>query len=465
MNLEKYSNNTCLVTKSETLTYDDLLKESKKIESLLSENKNLILIKSKCNIETIVGYIASLRSNSTVIMLDSDLDEELTNNITTTYLPNFIWESIDECCEDYIYKYKDYGLKIHSKSKINLHKDLALMLSTSGSTGSPKMVKLTKNNICSNTNSIVNYLNLDNKSVPITNLPLHYSFGLSILNTHLSVGSKIVVTEDSIMSKDFWELFNINNVTTLSGVPYTFDILKKIGFFKMKLPSLKYITQAGGKLNSKLIEEYYNFSKANNIKFYVMYGQTEATARISYLPYSEVMTKNMSIGIAIPDGELYIQNLETKEKIEKTYESGELVYKGSNVMMGYANNLDDLSTGDTMNSTLFTGDLAYKDEDNYFYITGRIKRFIKIFGNRISLDEIENHLKSISFDVICTGEDNKIIVYTVNADDIEPIKLEIIKKYKLHHSTIIVKYIDKFPVSNSGKIQYQDLLKEYNNGN
>jgi len=323
------------------------------------------------------------------------------------------------------------------------------------------MVKLTKENLYSNCNSIVEYLNIQKDHRAITNLPLYYSYGISILNTHLMKGASIVVTDKSIISKEFWDIFKKNRVTTLNGVPYNYEILRRIGLMKMDLPSLKYLTQAGGKLNNKLVTEFAVWARENRIKFFVMYGQTEATARISYLPIDKTLEKDKSIGISIPNGKLFIKNLNSNEIIKDNFIDGELLYHGANVMMGYATKLEDLKKDDELHSILHTGDIAHKDEEGYYYITGRLKRFIKIHGNRVGLDEIEQFLKSKAYDILCTGIDNKLMIATLNEAEIENIKKDIINKYSFHHSVVKVKIVDKYPITSAGKIQYKELIKVF----
>jgi len=191
-----------------------------------------------------------------------------------------------------------------------------------------------------------------------------------------------------------------------------------------------------------------------------MYGQTEATARISYLPSYQILNKDTSIGIPIPKGKLFIKDLYSDKIVNESFVDGELLYQGDNVMMGYATKLEDLSKSDELKGVLHTGDIAQKDKDGYFYITGRLKRFIKIHGNRVGLDEIEQFLKS-NFDVLCTGIDNKLMVATKDENRVNDIKKEIIKKYGFHNSVIKVKHLQEYPITNAGKIKYKEIIKAF----
>jgi|SaaInl8_150m_RNA_FD_contig_41_456414_length_4398_multi_10_in_0_out_0_4 long-chain acyl-CoA synthetase len=460
IDFSKHGDNVCLISDNREIKYNQIDKLCSTISNVLPNTKQLVLVKAQTNIETIIGYLTFLRAEQAFIMLDASVDNEFIDNIIKTYNPNFIWEEkiVDT---DYLVEYETYGLKIHNKAQILLNDKLSLMLSTSGTTGSPKMVKLTKENLYSNCDSIVDYLNIESTHRVITNLPLYYSYGISILNTHLERGASLVVTKESIMSKDFWETFKKHKVTTLNGVPYNYEIFRRIGIMKMELPSLKYMTQAGGKLNHKLVKEYALWAKSKQIDFFVMYGQTEATARISYMPSDKILEKESSIGISIPNGKLLIKNLNNDELIDESFVDGELIYQGPNVMMGYATKLEDLNASNELKSILHTGDIAQKDDEGFYYITGRLKRFIKIHGNRVGLDEIEHYLKSKDYDVLCTGIDNKLMIVTRNSEILNDIKSDIIAKYAFHHSVVKIKCIEEFPVTSAGKIKYQDIIKDF----
>jgi acyl-CoA synthetase (AMP-forming)/AMP-acid ligase II len=338
-----------------------------------------------------------------------------------------------------------------------INPNLTLLLSTSGSTGSPKMVRLTGDNVDANASSIAEYLRLDAEERPITALPMHYSFGLSIINSHLRVGATLLMTGDSIITRGFWDFFTTQRATSFSGVPYTYEILRRIKFFDKELPSLQTLTQAGGKLTPVFAQEFAEFAQKREIDFYIMYGQTEATARISYLPPREAVRKYKSIGIAIPHGTLSVIADDGKV-IDRPEVDGELVYRGPNVMMGYAEGEADLSRGDELHGELRTGDLAHFDADGYFYITGRLKRFIKIYGNRVNLDEIEHWLKSLSYIAVCGGRDDLLCVATTDRGKSAEIAGRITSTYGFHHSVIRVIEVGEILKNSSGKIQYDKMF-------
>ena len=427
LNLDRFKNNIALIDKEGFITYTQL---EELVSNFSIEGKKLIAIEMKPTIEHIAFYLGALRKGHSVLMIDANLDKTLKENIYKAYQPNFI--------------FKDKLIEFNKK-ELKIYKDLALLLPTSGSTGSIKYVRLTKKNLYANAISIINYLPINSEDRAITNLPLHYSYGLSVLHTHLLVGGSIYLTNNSIITKEFWSEFEENKITNFNGVPFHYEMLERIGFLKKSYPFLRFLTQAGGKLNETLVRKFGEYAKKNNIKFFVMYGQTEATARISYLPSEFVLKKPSSIGIAIPKGEMFIQ-------------SGEICYKGENVMLGYANGAEDLAKGDELKGVLKTGDLGYQDEDGFFYVKGRAKRFIKIYGNRVNLDVIEEFLKNCNKSVVVLGDDNKIMICSLKNDK-EIIDL-VAKKFKFNKKIISLKVVNKFITKTNGKIDYQKMKEQ-----
>ena len=288
---------------------------------------------------------------------------------------------------------------------------------------------------------------------------MSYVYGLSIINTHLNQGASIVLNNKSIIEKEFWNKLQKNKVTNFGGVPYTYSILEKIKFKNFDLSSLKYTTQAGGKINkqtaSNILKEY----SPLGIKLYIMYGAAEATARMSYLPLKNI-EKIESIGKAIPGGEFYLENSDGK-KIQEINTHGELIYKGKNVCMGYAENLQDLTKDDVNKGILKTGDIAYKDKDDFYYLVGRKDRYIKIYGMRINLQELENIISNFGIENICIQKkENMITVFIKNDVELEKLKKHITSITKLHPSVFVFKTIKDFPLNKNYKISYnKEVLK------
>ena len=411
--------------------------------------------------ESVFFYINAIERGVVPIMVDAESDPSLVKTMILEYHPDYIFTPSTNVAqfENYlvVYTLKNYTLlKCKHESSTALHSELALLLSTSGTTGSPKLVRLSYNNLVSNARSISEYLELDSKEIAISSLPMNYSFGLSILNSHLFIGGSVVMTTESITQRRFWELFKNFKVTSLSGVPYTFEILKKFRLLNADLPSLKTLTQAGGKLSNELIEHFVQITSQKSIKFFVMYGQTEGTARLSYLPPQYIMEKLGSIGKPIPNGEFHIID-EKGNKIDQPGISGELVYTGSNVMLGYSFCLEDLTRGNDNNGRLFTGDIALFDENGFYFIVGRIKRFIKLFGNRVNLDELESLLLDLEVQSACIGKDNALVIYIIKPQDNDIVKEFLTKKLGIHFSVFDIRIIEEIPKNASGKTLYSKL--------
>lgn len=386
----------------------------------------------KNTIESIVEYLACLEAGAPLVLLDATKDPETIENLRKIYKPG----------------------------ETKCHPDLALCLTTSGSTGSPKLVRLTKRNILANAESIAEYLQIDANERPITMLPMYYSYGLSIINSHLLKGATILLTDKTYAQREFWNFLKENEATSMSGVPYTWELLRRLRFMRMDLPSVKTMTQAGGKLNAEIAKEYIQWGKSQDKRFIVMYGQTEATARMSYLPWEKAEEKYASIGVAIPGGEFSLESDQCSAfSIQSSVTQGELVYRGPNVSMGYAECAEDLMKGDENNGILHTGDMARVDEDGFYYITGRKKRFVKIWGNRCNLDAVEQIVKTITTSCACAGVDDKVTVFVTQAGLDKTIIDLLASKTGLNPIAFQVKQIDAIPVSPSGKIDYPALQR------
>lgn len=458
-NLENINKNRkAIITPHDSYSYAELTNEVFNLSEKIVSHQLLFLL-CKNNIESIIGYLSSLNRNTVVLPVNSDIDQQTLLNLIEIYQPRYIFKSKDRIIEGTaeLTNLRSYNLiETVFKNSPSLPAELALLLSTSGSTGSPKLVRLSLNNILSNATSIAQYLKIDENERPITSLPMYYSFGLSVINSHLIKGATILLNDYSYVQREFWQFANHNNFTSFSGVPYTFEILKKINFWTLPTPSLKTITQAGGKLSNDLLKYFIENSEERGIKFITMYGQTEATARMSFLPQEYGLSKLGSIGIAIPGGAFEIAG--DNGEILKDNEIGELIYHGSNVSLGYAEKHSDLYEKDNNNGTLYTGDMGYRDKDGFFFITGRKKRFLKLAGNRISLDYVEQLLLPYLKENVCVGNDSKLYIFTTdqdfNSDEIINFlssKLKIIKPF------FEIRRIEKIPRSETGKIQYSKL--------
>lgn len=463
--LLKFKDRIAVVTdRGETMSYLELNSEIEKFFSVLP-CKGFMFILCENLLGSLVGYVACMTKHVPCLLLDGSKDLELVQKLISIYHPEYLWlpaRRVHEFGGNTIYHYAEFALQkmvyeddFPDKKKA-INPNLLLCLTTSGSTGSPKLVRLSLENLRSNAESIAEYLKIDEKERPITTLPMYYSFGMSVINSHLIKGATILLTDQPVTQRAFWSFIKEQKATSIAGVPYTYEMLKLLRFFRMQLPDLKTMTQAGGKLNAAFVKEYVDFAESTGKHFIVMYGQTEAAPRMSYLPHDMAVEKNASIGVAIPGGEFSI--VDSDGKLITTPETeGELVYKGKNVCLGYAEKREDLQLGDDNHGELHTGDIAKMDKDGYYYITGRMKRFVKVWGNRCNLDATEQLVKSITSDCACVGVDDHITVFVTKESLEETVMALLIEKTGFNPRAFSIKVVPEIIKFDSGKINYPAL--------
>ena len=450
-NFKQYGDATAAIEESgEHYTYSFFEKEGSQLADAIGGRK-LVLCLCTNTIGSLLGYVTFLNYGIVPMMLNAEIDRDMLSALIENYKPDYIWKPS---------KIAKFGYELEKtpyNCEFPLNEELALLLTTSGSTGSPKFVRQSYKNIEANTKSIVEYLKLDSTERPITTLPMSYTYGLSIINSHLWVGASVIFTDKGLLQKEFWQIFKTYGATSFGGVPYTYEMLDKLRLYRMDLPTLKTMTQAGGKLSPELHKKFAEYAEKTNRHFIVMYGQTEATARMAYLPPKKSLEKYGSMGIAIPGGEFSLIDGEGNP-ITGFEIVGELVYKGDNVMLGYAEYGFDLAKSDECGGVLITGDMAKRDADGYYYIVGRKKRFLKIFGNRVNLDEAERLVKSkFDCECACAGIDDKMSVYVTNSEIINDVRKFVSEKTGIHSSAFDVKLIDSIPKNEAGKTLYTAL--------
>lgn len=445
------------------LTYQQLCKEVLAFGKNI-KHRSLIFCLCRNTTGALIGYLGGVNDGHVVMMLDAEIENAMLQQLLNVYQPQYIWapaekeEQIIALFEYLEYKSYGYGLFRTRFEREQMEESLSLLLTTSGSMGNPKMVRISRQNMETNAQVISEYLELSTEERPITTLPMQYTYGLSVINSHLLVGGCILMTRKSIVQKEFWDYFQERKATSFAGVSYTYEMLKKLRVLEKDLPGLTSMTQAGGKLPEYLQKEFALWARKHGIRFYVMYGQTEATARMSYLPYAQCLEKIGSIGIPIRGGKFILRD-ENGNIIHEAESAGELIYQGPNVSLGYANCKEDLKKTDERNGVLETGDIAKRDQDGFYYIVGRKKRFIKIYGVRIGLDECEqllrNQYKGTEF--ACVGEDDHLLIYTDNSALTGVACKWIAGILHLNPKAFTSHYRKAIPKSDSGKIQYSFL--------
>lgn len=422
-------------------------------------SRSLAAIVCRNTIGSALSYLCCLQRRVVPLLIDEAMDDELKQGLLAAYRPEFIFCPCGTEGGNPLYSLYDYDVYRHNNTSPALYEDLGLLLTTSGSTGSPKLVRLSYDNIQSNAASIAQYLELTAADRPVSSLPMHYTFGLSVINSHVLCGAAECLTTATVFDAAFWQFCKEKRVTSIAGVPFTYECLRRLKFTKMELPDLTLMIQAGGKLSKKSQKEFGQYAAGTGKRFVVMYGQTEATARMSYLPPADCLRKIGSIGVAIPGGSFRILDDDHAELTEPNA-IGELCYDGPNVSLGYAHGADDLQLGDERHGRLLTGDLAYCDEDGFYYIAGRKKRFVKIMGKRVNMDEVEQLFKNAfaDRDFACTGGDDDLLVFTTAPEtDCSDLEDFLVAKAGLHPSCFTIRSVAAIPKNSSGKTQYTDL--------
>lgn len=463
--IKKYAENKAVETEHGLkMTYAELEKASLLVTASM-ESRKLTFCLCENTIGSFVGYVGLMNANMPTVLLDGSKDMEIIVSLIEHYEPRYVWcpaHRKDELIKSHtestditeIFSYEDYVLLKLPSRDYDIHPDVLLCLTTSGTTGSPKLVKLTERNLKSNAEAIAEYLKITSSERAITSLPMYYSFGMSVINSHLIKGATLLLTDKAVIQREFLSFLKEGKATSIAGVPYTYEMLRRLRFMRMDLPELKTMIQAGGKLNANIVKEYIEDAQQKGKEFIVMYGQTEAAPRMSYLPFEKGLEKYASIGIAIPGGKLSVCDVNDQE-ITTPDVDGELIYEGPNVCMGYAECIGDLAKGDENHSVLHTGDVARFDSDGFFYITGRMKRFVKVWGNRCNLDATEQLVKAITTSCACVGVDDKITIFVTKEGLDAQIKDYLVEKTGLNSRAFEVKVIESIPTLPSGKLDYQ----------
>jgi len=386
----------CIISREGVLTYGDLVSRTNTLAAHLvttigSGNECLLL--SENNPFFIIAYLAIIRSGNTALLFETGISESQlaaiyrqcrirVSFVQNKFLPKVAGKD-NLITEDVL-----AGLPSLPLPGVPVgENDVAVVIFTSGSTGAKKGVMLTHRNLCANTGSIVQYLELTPDDRICATLPLFYCFGASLLHTHLRACGSILLSNNIFIGGVIRDI-NTHRCTGFAGVPSTYQILTtKTPFLKEKLPTLRYMQQAGGQLPNKYIRMIAEAFPEK--KFIVMYGATEATARLSYLPPDKVLTKLGSIGKGIPGVTLTVVN-EQGIPVQPG-EIGEIIASGDNIMKGYYG--DPEGTAEVIqDGKLLTGDLATVDDEGYIFIHGRKKNIIKSGGYRISPNEIEEFI-------------------------------------------------------------------------
>jgi acyl-CoA synthetase (AMP-forming)/AMP-acid ligase II len=435
--LRSHGERVAVLTDTAQVAYRELADRVAEAANTLGETRRLVLLETRNDISTLVHYLGALAGKHVVLPVPAGRDNSA---LEQTYQPDVV---ID-----------DRGVPQRHRDGRQLHEDLSLLMSTSGSTGSPKLVRLSFANLVANATVIAEYLGIRETDRAATTLPMSYCYGLSVIHSHLLVGAGLILTERSVVDDEFWELFRRHRGTTFAGVPYTFELLERVGFDAFDLPDLRYVTQAGGRMPPERVRRFAELAQRNGFDLFVMYGATEATARMAYLPPQLALSRPNAIGRPIRGGSFAIEPVDGWSDDDV----GELVYRGPNVMMGYAHEPADLALGKTV-ETLRTGDIARRAADGLFEVVGRNSRFVKMYGLRIDLQRVETALRAQGVSAFCTNDDDRILIAAAGRHDEREVQQATAKAAGLPTGVVRAVIVDDLPLLSSGKPDYQTVRR------
>lgn len=444
----------------ESILYGELAECTTHIEKIIP-SRSVVFLMCDNTIGCLTAYISMIENDIIPIMLNHSIDKALFITLFETYKPQYLCMPLSQTYKyDFksVYEEKGFCYLKTKQEQYAVNSKLQLLMSTSGSTGSPKLVRYKKGNLKVNAKNVAKAWEWTNEERPICDLAMNYTMGLNVINTHLYVGATLLLMKSNVTEGKYWEFVKKHGATNLTGVPFSYDLLWKLRFTQMDIPTIQTLSVGGGKMSDEMFEKVAIYCCSNNKRFISSFGATETAARIAMLKPDKAIEKTGSIGTAIPEGNLMLFDNKGK-KIEKIDSEGELVYEGPNVTMGYAYNSEDLMLGDIFNGIYHTGDIARRDNDGYYYIVGRQSRFVKLLGYRISLDQCEALINErFHVNCACDGNDEKIIIYMLPSHVNEKnVRHFISETTGIHISRFLVRFIDKIPRGTNGKILYDQL--------
>lgn len=446
-----------------SIRYEELLADLDRFSEYLQRGQ-LIFIVGRNDYPTLLFYLAALEHGAVPLLFDADTQSGHVASLSGRFSPHLLLTpsefAVGPMTLSSVTQEMGYTLYRNDLCRApQIHDALALLLSTSGTTGAPKLVRLSQRNIVANALSIASYLQITPEDRAAASLPFSYSYGLSIVNSHLISGATLILSTRSLMEQAYWQQMRTHQATSFAGVPYHYDMLLRLGLDRLDLPSLRKMTQAGGRMAPEKTRKMHQLCQSRDIRFWTMYGQTEASPRISYLAPEDGIRKLGSIGKPVPGGKMWIRDDEGAD-ITASGEIGELIYEGPNVFLGYAESADDFALGDVAQGVLATGDLARCDADGYFFVEGRQRRFLKIHGKRISLDQVERLLADCGQEGAAVGQDDRMVVYVVESAegiDKDRLRRDLASLAGIHPSTLAVETIARLPRLSTGKVDYPCL--------
>lgn len=397
------------------LTYAQALAHGRSLIAELGSERRLVILRCALTANCVAAYVALLEAGHVPLLLEADLSGALVAALAERYRVAAVVMPGE-------------GIAWTGASAPALHPDLALLLTTSGSTGSPKLVRLSRGGVLANARAIAEALVLDAGERPLLHLPMSYSYGLSVIHSHIVAGGCLCLTRASVMEPGYFADLVAAAATSIAGVPFHYQALRRL-LAKLDAPSLRTLTQAGGRLEPKLVAFFADWAAQTGRRFVVMYGQTEAGPRIALLPPERAADAPEAIGVPLPGVTVTLRDDDGAPVPDGA--AGEMVVESAGVMMGYAHGPDDLAAGDVQHGRLETGDVALRGTDGLLRIVGRASRIVKVYGLRVNADEVEQRLAGEGQEALCFGSDDALRVLVAGAGDAAAIRQRIVDLFSL----------------------------------
>ena len=445
------------------ITYGELAELMKEVGPQV-EPRSLVFLLCKNTAGSMLGYLGFVEQDAVPVTLSSKIDDELLKQLLEVYTPAYLWvpeEEEERFSYEKVYGKLGYALLKTGNPRMPLNDKLQLCMTTSGSTGSPKFVRYKKGNLEANAKNVALAFGWTADERAVCDLGMQYTMGLNVINTHLYVGATVLLTTYNLMSGEFWNYLKTERGTNFTGVPFSYDICYRIRFERMDLPDLHTLSQGGGKLTDARFAQLADYAARTGKRFIASFGTTETAARMACLPPELAAAKTGSIGRAIPEGELFLID-ENGNVMTDPVAEGELCYRGPNVTMGYAVCKEDLNKDDEFNGEYHTGDLARRDEDGCYYITGRLSRFLKLLSYRVSLDQSERLIQEeFGIECACSGNDHQMNIYITDDSKTSEVVEFITEKTHLYKTLFKVYVVPEIIRNDSGKIRYKEMDAVY----
>lgn len=441
------------------ISYGELADSTAHIAEII-KRRSIVFLLCKNTVGALAAYVSMAENAAVPVMIGASIDRELFRTLLETYRPQYLCVPAETASQyDFrtVYEEKGFCYLETGYPSYEIHEKLELLMTTSGSTGSPKLVRYKKGNLEANARNVAAAWGWTEEERPVCDLQMNYTMGLNVINTHLYVGATLLLVTRNITDRRYWDFIKEQKATNFTGVPFSYDLLWKLRFQRMDLPYLTTLSEGGGKLTDKMFREVAGFAKDHGKRFVASFGTTETAARMAMLDPEMALEKCGSIGKAIPEGRLMLFD-DAGNEIMQPEAEGELVYEGPNVTMGYALAAEDLKLGDEFQGVYRTGDIARRDEDGFYFIIGRKSRFLKILGYRVSLDQCERLIKDrFRVDCACGGNDSRMRIFVTDTEDLDGIRRYLSEKTGIYSSMFEVEKVAEIPRNATGKVQYKKL--------